>query len=89
VVLEGLLAGEDFVPGDLALARVRLGDGGVEDADGGAPDVAAGAVAFDVRDDGAVGDDEPSEGGTKGDGISSMGLSRGWRVCQGRARVPE
>ena len=52
----GLLAGEDFVPGDLALAAVRLFDGGVEDADGGGPDVAAGAVAFNEGDDGAVGD---------------------------------
>ena len=56
--LEGLLASEDFQPLDLALARVGLGDRGVEDADGGAPDVRAGAVAFDEGDDGMVGDGE-------------------------------
>jgi len=34
-LLEGLLAGEDFEPLDLALAGVSLGDRGVEDAHGG------------------------------------------------------
>jgi hypothetical protein len=49
-----LLAGEDFEPGDRAFAAVSLLDGSVEDTLRGAPDIAAGAVAFDVRDDGVV-----------------------------------
>ena len=53
-LLERLLAGEHFLPLDLALALVGLLDGGVEDAHAGAPDVAAGAVTFDEGDDGAV-----------------------------------
>ena len=45
---------------DLLLAAERLLDGGVEDADAGAPDVGAGAVTFDIRNDRIVGNDEPS-----------------------------
>ena len=55
-LLEGLFAREDFEPLDLALAGVGLGDRGVEDAHGGAPDVRTGAVAFDEGHDGMVGD---------------------------------
>ena len=40
----------------LALAAIGLGHRGVEDAHRGAPDVGAGAVAFDERDDRLVGD---------------------------------
>src|SRR5207302_2853781 len=54
--LEGLLAGVDFHPLDLAAAGVGFLHGGVEDADAGAPDVGAGAVAFDEGDDRLVGD---------------------------------
>ena len=54
--LEGLFAREDFEPLDLALAGVGLGDRGVEDADGGAPDVRASTVAFDEGDDRMVRD---------------------------------
>ena len=51
---EGLLAGEDFKPLDLALAAVGLFDCCVKDALRGLPDVTAGAVAFNERDDGMV-----------------------------------
>src|ERR1019366_7262667 len=51
----GFLAGKDFVPRHGALTLVRLFDSGVEDADGGFPDVAAGAVPFNERDDRAIG----------------------------------
>ena len=54
----GLFAGEDLKPANGALAAVGLLDGGVEDALRGLPDVAAGAVAFDERNDGIVGNDE-------------------------------
>ena len=59
---EGLFAGVDFEPLYGALAAVRLLDCGVEDPLRGAPDVASGAVAFDKRDDGMVGDGEFSIG---------------------------
>ena len=49
--LVGLLARVDLEPVDLAAAAVGLGDGGVEDAHRGAPDVRARAVAFDEGDD--------------------------------------
>jgi hypothetical protein len=51
---EGLLAGEDFKPLDLALAAVSFFNRGVKDALRGLPDVASGAVAFNERDDGIV-----------------------------------
>src|SRR5438874_311661 len=41
-----------------ALSAARLVDGRVEHGRRGAPDVGAGAVAFDERDDGTVGDVE-------------------------------
>ena len=47
----GLLSGEHFVPGDAPLALVSLFDGGVEDAQRGLPDVAAGSIPFDERND--------------------------------------
>ena len=49
------LAGVDLVPGDLLLAAVLLGHRRVEHAHRGAPDVAAGAVAFDERNDRMIG----------------------------------
>src|ERR1019366_3672610 len=51
----GFLAGKDFVPGYRALTLVRLFNRGVEDADGGFPDIAAGAVPFNKRDDRVIG----------------------------------
>src|SRR5208337_1609861 len=51
----GFLAGKNFVPGYGALTLVRLFDSGVEDADGRFPDIAAGAVAFNERDDRVIG----------------------------------
>ena len=54
----GLLAGVDLHPVDLALAAVGLLHGGVEHAHRGAPDVRAGAVAFDERDDRLIGHGE-------------------------------
>ena len=59
---EGLFAGVDLEPLYGALAAVCLLHGRVEDALRGAPDVAAGAVAFDERDDGMVGNGEFSIG---------------------------
>src|SRR5207237_9496171 len=44
---EALFAGEHLEPRDAASAAVRVLHGGVEDANARAPDVAAGAVAFD------------------------------------------
>ena len=52
-----LFAGQHLVPLDLALAAVCLLDRCVEDPLRGLPDVAAGAVALDERDDRVVGDD--------------------------------
>src|SRR5579872_1009661 len=48
---KSFLAGEDLIPGNAALPPVGFLDGGVEDADGGFPDVASGAIAFDKRND--------------------------------------
>src|SRR5690606_23304930 len=59
-LLERLLAGEDLVPDDAARAAVGLLDRRVEHADAGPPDVGAGAVAFDERNDGPVGHDQPA-----------------------------
>ena len=59
-LLEALFAGVDFLPRDLPLAAVRFLDRGVEHAHAGAPDVGAGAVAFDERDDRIVRHDELS-----------------------------
>ena len=55
--LEGLFAGEDFIPRDLTLAAVGFLDGRVKDPARGFPDVPARAVALDKRNDGAVGND--------------------------------
>src|SRR5467141_1384281 len=55
--VELFLAGQDFAPNDAAFAARRLGDRGVEDFGRRPPDVGLGAVAFDERDDGMVGDD--------------------------------
>ena len=52
----GFLSGKNFVPGYGALTLVCLFDSGVEDADGGFPDIAARAVAFNERDDRVIGD---------------------------------
>ncbi len=51
----GFLAGEDFVPGYGTLAVVGFFDGGIENANGGFPDIAASAVAFNERDDRVIG----------------------------------
>ena len=52
----GFLAGKNFVPGHRALSVVSLFDSGVEHPDGGFPNIAASAVTFNERDDGAIGD---------------------------------
>src|SRR5262249_58160149 len=52
--VEGLVAGEGRQPGDRPGAAVGLLAGGVEDRLAGPPDVGAGAVALDERDDGMV-----------------------------------
>jgi hypothetical protein len=54
----GGFAGEHLEPGDGAGAAVSLLDGGVEHALAGGPDVRAGAVAADERDDRVGGDVE-------------------------------
>src|ERR1017187_1684074 len=51
----GFLSGEDLIPGDSALAFVGFLDRGIEDAQGGLPNVAAGAIAFNERNDRIVG----------------------------------
>src|SRR5262249_59275995 len=58
--IEGLLAGQDLLPDDAALAAGGLRDRRIEHPGSGAPDVGTGAVAFDERDDGMVGDDPAS-----------------------------
>ena len=55
VGLVGFLAGENLHPMNLALAAVGLLHRGVEHPHARPPDVAAGAVAFDERNDGLVG----------------------------------
>ena len=55
VGLIGLLAGKHFHPVNLAFAAVRLLHGRVEHPYACTPDVAAGAVAFDERDDRLIG----------------------------------
>jgi hypothetical protein len=59
-LVERLLAGEHLVPRDLPLAAVRLVDRGIEHAYRRAPDVGAGAVALDERNDRVGGDVHPS-----------------------------
>src|SRR5690606_11396455 len=59
-LVEALLAGVDLEPDDLPLAAVRLLHGGVDDRPCGRPDVRAGAVALDDRDDGVVRDHAPA-----------------------------
>ena len=54
--LERFLACEDFHPGDLAGAAVRLFHRRIEDAHARSPDVRPGAVAADERDDRMIGD---------------------------------
>src|SRR5262249_34922022 len=53
-----LVAGPDLFPGDLLLPAINFGHRAVDDVLRGAPDVGAGAVAFDVGNDGRVGDDD-------------------------------
>ncbi len=54
-LVERLLPGQHLFPGHFV---TMLGRGGIENQLGGRPDVDAGAVALDERDDGFVGDDE-------------------------------
>ena len=54
-LVERLLPRQDLLPGDGAAV---LGGRRIEDQLGGGPDVDAGAVALDERDDGLVGDDQ-------------------------------
>ncbi len=57
-LLETFFAGKDLAPLHAALAAVRFRYGRVEDTNARAPDVGAGAVAFDERDDRIVRHDE-------------------------------
>jgi hypothetical protein len=72
----GFLPGQHFDPGDLFLAAVGPGDGRVEDPLGGTPDVGAGPVALDERNDRIVGDVELAamhgDGGTCRDGCHAL-----------------
>src|SRR4051794_31328142 len=52
----GLLTGKHLHPMHPPFAAISLLDGGVEDTNGGAPDVGAGAVALDEGDNRVVGD---------------------------------
>ena len=56
VELVRLLTRVHFHPLDLPLAAIGFLHGGIEHAHAGAPDVRPGAVTFDEREDGAVGD---------------------------------
>ena len=58
----GSFAGEDFHPGDLAFAAVGLLHRGIEHAQARGPDVRAGAVAADERNDRVVGNGEFAAG---------------------------
>src|SRR5262249_4224826 len=58
--VEGLLAGEDLHPGDPLATAVGLLDRGVEHRLARTPDVGAGPVALDERDDRAIGNLEPA-----------------------------
>src|SRR5690606_25398113 len=69
-----LLARIDLVPGEAALPAVRALHGAIEDVLRGAPDVWAGAVALDERDDGLIGNLEGSL--AKGDGLARGGGTR-------------
>ena len=71
-LIERLLAGIDFHPGDLALAAVNFLDRVVEDVLRRAPDIGAGAVAFDKRNDRPVGNVQ-SVIGAKGDFFAVAG----------------
>jgi hypothetical protein len=90
VLVERLLPREDLHPRDLPLAAVRLGDGGVEDAHGRAPNVGAGAVALDERDDRAVRDVQLPAGNRDGLAIlrhrDVFELGHGWFLVGGRTR---
>src|SRR5439155_7960958 len=57
-LLERLLPRNHLVPRHLAFALVGIFHAGVEDPAGCPPNVAARAVAFDVRNDGVVGNGE-------------------------------
>src|ERR1019366_2163147 len=56
--VHGLFAGEDFVPGDPALAVIGNFNCRIEYPDRRFPDIAPGAVTFDERNDGIVWDDQ-------------------------------
>ena len=64
-LLEGLFAGQDFLPGDGAGAAIRFAHGGIHDANRRPPDVGAGAVAFNVGNHGIIADVQA--GGRHGD----------------------
>src|SRR4029078_5993277 len=57
-LLEGFLARVDLHPGDLPLAAVDLLHRGIEDMHGRAPNVGAGSVTFDERQDRSIGNFE-------------------------------
>src|SRR5688572_3752350 len=78
-LVERLLAGQDLHPRDLPLAAVGFLNGGIEDADAGAPDVRAGAVAFDERNDRAIGDAELAPADRDGLSVGGRG-----EVLEGR-----
>ena len=56
--VHGLFAGEDFVPGDPALTVIGNFNCRIEYPDRRFPDITAGAVAFDERNDGMVWDNK-------------------------------
>jgi hypothetical protein len=72
-----LLAGVDLVPGDLPFPSIGLLHCRVEDTDRGSPDIGAGAVPFDERDDRIVRDMHPAP-------LHGDRFTRGWRLkCKG------
>ena len=59
-LIVGLLAGQDFIPDDLALATVGFLNSGIEDVVRGFPDISARAVALDEKYDRTIRDNELS-----------------------------
>src|SRR5262249_30718467 len=68
VDLVRLLAGVDLAPGDAAAPAVGAGDGGVEDAHRGLPDVGSGTVAPEEGDERVVGPREAARS-ARGDAL--------------------
>jgi len=54
-LVKGFFSGKDFQPLNLFLSRIGFLDGCINDVPGCPPDIRAGTIAFDKRDDGKIG----------------------------------